>query len=63
MLDPRQFSAIAVTAKKLGSNNDFIDPAEKATIGSFGRDYNIFTNFVKRNMSFSLSALLALRGQ
>jgi hypothetical protein len=30
---------------------------------SFGREYNIFTNFVKRNMCFSFTALLALRGQ
>jgi hypothetical protein len=47
----------------LGGNNYLIDHAEKATMDNFGREDNIFTNFVKRNMSFDVTVLLALHGQ
>ncbi len=63
MLGPGQFSTVAVTAGELGGNNDLIDCAETATTDGFGRKDNIFTHFVKRNMSFDVTAFLALREQ
>jgi hypothetical protein len=63
MLVPRQFSTIAVTAKELHGNNDLIDRAKKASMDSFGREHNIFTNFVQRYMCLSSTAILAWHGQ
>ncbi len=62
-LDPGQLNTIAVTAEELGGNNYLIDHAKKATMDGFGREDNIITNFVKRNMSFDVTALLALSVQ
>jgi hypothetical protein len=47
----------------LRGNSDLVDRAEKTSLESFGREYNIFTNLVQRHMCFSFTAHLAWSGQ